>query len=68
MVLGEFGCYCLILVRAGLSLFWKDLVVFLFDTSRRIFMLEEVDVMAYIIEDSMVVIFVDIMVDWRLLY
>ena len=58
----------MILVRAGLSLFWKDLVVFLFDTSRRIFMLEEVDVMAYIIEDSMVVIFVDIMVDWRLLY
>ena len=68
MVLGEFGCYFLILVRAGLSRFWKDLVVFLFDTSRRIFMLEVVDVMAYIIEDSMVVIFVDIMVDWRLLY
>ena len=43
-------------------------MVFLFDTSRRIFMLEEVDVMAYIIEDSMVFIFVDIMVDWRLLY
>ena len=30
-------------------------------------MLEEVDVMAYIMEDSMVVIFVDIMVEWRLL-
>ena len=43
-------------------------MVFLFDTSRRIFMLEVVDVMAYIMEDSMVVIFVDIMVDWRLLY
>ena len=42
--------------------------MFLFDTSRKIFMLEEVDVMAYIMEDSMVVIFVDILVDWRLLY
>ena len=39
-----------------------------FDASRMIFMLEVVDVMAYIMEDSMVVIFVDIMVDWRLLY
>ena len=43
-------------------------MVFLFDTSRRIFMLEVVDVMAYNMEDSMVVILVDIMVDWRLLY
>ena len=42
--------------------------MFLFDTSRRIFMLEVADVMAYIMEDSVVVIFVDIMVDWRLLY
>ena len=58
----------MILVRAGLSLFWKDLVVFLFDTSRRIFMLEVVDVLAYIMEDSMVVILVDIMVDRLLLY
>ena len=38
-------------------------MVFLFDTSRRIFMLEVVDVMAYNMEDSMVVILVDIMVD-----
>ena len=38
-------------------------MVFLFNTSQRIFMLEEVDVMAYIMEYSMVVIFVDIMVD-----
>ena len=58
----------MILVSAGVSRFWKDLVVFLFDTSRRIFMLEVVDVMAYIMDDSMVVLFVDIMVDWRLLY
>ena len=43
-------------------------MVLLFDASRRTFMLEVVDVMAYIIEDSMVFIFVDIMVDWRLLY
>ena len=43
-------------------------MVFLFDTSRRIFMLEVVDVMACNMEDSMVVILVDIMVDWRLLY
>ena len=38
-------------------------MVFLFDTSRRISMLEVVDVMAYSMEDSMVVILVDIMVD-----
>ena len=43
-------------------------MVFLFDTSRRIFMLRVVDVMAYIMVDSMVVIFVDIMVDSLLLY
>ena len=42
--------------------------MFLFDTSRRIFMLEVVDVRTYMMEDSMVVIFVDIMVDWRVLY
>ena len=31
-------------------------------------MLEVVDVMEYTMDDFMVVIFVDIMVDWRLLY